>query len=125
MAKAGVISLTETAAVELAEHDVRVNAVCPGNTVTALFAAKPGADEDRLARARKGAVDSQPISRPGEPEDIANLVLFLASDESEWITGQAHVIDGGLTLGRAWRDQPQWMREHHPIRLYRPPTSED
>jgi NAD(P)-dependent dehydrogenase (short-subunit alcohol dehydrogenase family) len=122
VAKAAVISLTQSTALELAEHNVRVNAVCPGYTITPLFAGSASASEERLSKARDRTAMAQPLHRAGDPADIANLVLFLASDESSWVTGQAHVVDGGLIAGPAWRDQPRMMREPHPIRLHRPPA---
>lgn len=121
VAKAGVIAMTQTTALELAEHDVRVNAVCPGFTVTALAVGKPGADGDRLDQMREQSAQSQPIPRVGEADDLANMVLFLASDESAWITGQAHVVDGGLMAGKPWRRQPKAFREEKPIKIYRQP----
>ena len=117
-----MISLTQTTALELAEHNVRVNAVCPGYTITPLYAGRADASDERLGKARERSAESQPLKRAGEPTDIANLVLFLASDESTWVTGQAHVVDGGLIAGPAWRDQPRVMREPHAIRLHRPPA---
>ncbi len=121
VAKAAVIALTQTTALELAEHDIRVNAVCPGFTVTALAVGKPGADEDRKDDMRERAAGSQPLQRVGEADDLANMVLFLASDESAWITGQAHVVDGGLMAGKPWRKQPKSFREPNPIKIYRLP----
>jgi NAD(P)-dependent dehydrogenase (short-subunit alcohol dehydrogenase family) len=64
-------------------------------------------------------VQAQPIERPGEPTDIAEMALFLASDRSTFITGQAFVVDGGFSAGRAWRDQPEWMRVARPFKVYR------
>jgi len=120
VAKAAVISLTQNTAMEMAEHDVRVNAVCPGFTVTALAAGKPGADEDRLDKMRQGVTGAQPIARAGEAADLANMVLFLASDESSWITGQYHVVDGGLVTGKPWRKQPSSFKTTKPFTIYRP-----
>lgn len=123
VAKAGVIMMTKTAALELAEWDVRVNCVCPGYIATGLAAganlSRLGADETarRLDQARERMSHSQPIQRMGEPEEVASLVTFLASDESAWITGTAQVIDGGLTLGKPWRRQPPLVTEHRPLRL--------
>jgi NAD(P)-dependent dehydrogenase (short-subunit alcohol dehydrogenase family) len=127
VAKAGVIHLTRTVANELAEHDVRVNCICPGFIATPLAAGSPvswrGADEAaaRVQRMREAGEGTQPLSRIGEGLDIANAALFLASDESEWITGVDLVVDGGFKLGRPWRKQQSWLREPAPIRLYRPP----
>ena len=122
VAKAGVIMLTKTAALELAEWDVRVNAVCPGYIATPLGAGgsltELGRDaaEQRLATNRERMALSQPIGRMGEAADVAELVAFLASDASSWITGTAQVVDGGLTLGKPWRKQPRNVTEHRPLR---------
>lgn len=93
-AKAGVINLTRSAALENAKHNIRVNCVCPGaiNTRAAQILGKERADEFRRMQAA-----AHPLGRMGEPEEIANTVLFLASDESSFITGAAIVVDGGLT----------------------------
>src|SRR5579875_884286 len=96
VAKAGVIHLTKCAARELGKDNIRVNCICPGGIVTPmLFGRAPGGEElvgKFLARA-------QPLARAGQPEDVAAMALFLASDESAWITGAAMVVDGGLTTG--------------------------
>ncbi len=89
-AKAGVISLTECAAAELGKDRIRVNCICPGGINTPIMGRPTAESEASLAHA-------QPIQRAGHPEDIANMALFLASDESEWITGTAMVVDGGFT----------------------------
>jgi len=121
VAKAGVIMLTKTAALELADWDVRVNAVCPGYVATPLTAGgtitQLGRDttEERMAKGRERMAMSQPIGRMGEATDIAELVTFLASDASSWITGTAQVIDGGLTLGKPWRKQPRNVTEQRPL----------
>ena len=121
VAKAGVIMLTKTAALELADWQVRVNAVCPGYVATPLAAGgtltQLGREttEERLATNRERMAMSQPIGRMGEAADIATLVTFLASDASSWITGTAQVIDGGLTLGKPWRKQPRGVTEHRPL----------
>ena len=126
VAKAGVISMTESAALELAEYGVRVNAICPGYIATQLAAGRAlsevSADEskERLDRARDMIGQSQPIARMGEPEDVASVAVFLASDESAWMTGTSQVIDGGLTLGKPWRKQIPQMTENRPIRMYNP-----
>ncbi len=126
VAKAGVIMLTKTAALELAEHHVRVNCICPGYITTQLTAGRALSEVDeteadrRRGRARERMADTQPLDRAGEPEDIANMALFLASDESQWITGQEHVVDGGLLLGRPWRKLSPIITEPAPIRMYKP-----
>ena len=126
VAKAGVVMLTKTAAIELAEHDVRVNAVCPGYIATPLAAGRPLAEheadsvERALGRLRERTQGNQPLARSGEAEDIANMVTFLASDDSAWVTGQAMVVDGGLLAGKPWRDLPAWITSQRDIDLYRP-----
>ena len=93
-AKAGVINLTRSAALENAKHNIRVNCVCPGaiNTRVAQILSKERADEFRRLQG-----EAHPLGRMGEPEEIANTVLFLASDEASFITGAAIVVDGGIT----------------------------
>ncbi|HKV55372.1 MAG TPA: glucose 1-dehydrogenase [Candidatus Binataceae bacterium] len=88
-AKAGVINLTHCAAVELAKDKIRVNCICPGGIHTPIGGTMSSRGEEVLA-------NSQPIRRAGQPEDIANMALFLASDESAWITGTAMLVDGGF-----------------------------
>ena len=97
-AKGGVIALTRAAAMELAGSHVRVNCICPGGIVTPIIYQSPllGADIDPdTLRAVLGA--AHPIPRAGEPEDIAAAALWLASDESSFVTGQAIAVDGGLS----------------------------
>ena len=89
-AKAAVVNLTKTTAEELAPHGIRVNAICPGIIFTPLM---HGGDE---AQAEEVVRDVQPLPVRGEPRDVADLALFLASGESRFVTGQEHIIDGGL-----------------------------
>jgi meso-butanediol dehydrogenase/(S,S)-butanediol dehydrogenase/diacetyl reductase len=93
-AKAGVINLTRSAALENARFKIRVNCVCPGaiNTRAPELLGKDRADEFRRIQ---GA--AHPIGRMGEADEIASAVLFLASDDASFITGEAVVADGGLT----------------------------
>jgi meso-butanediol dehydrogenase/(S,S)-butanediol dehydrogenase/diacetyl reductase len=90
--KAGLIELTRSMALELAPA-IRVNAICPGWILTPMQEAEY-TPEMRQAFARK-----VPLQRLGQPEDVAALFAFLASDDAGWITGQCFVIDGGETTG--------------------------
>src|SRR5262245_49040354 len=93
-AKAGVINLTRSAAIENARHHIRVNCVCPGfiDTRATQILGRERADELRRVYA-----EAHPIGRVGRADEIASTVLFLASDEASFITGAAIVADGGLT----------------------------
>ncbi len=92
-AKAGVINLTRAAALENAKHKIRVNCVCPGGINTRV-AEVLGGDHAEEFRRTMGAI--HPVGRMGEPEEIANTVTFLASDEASFITGASFVVDGGV-----------------------------
>lgn len=103
-AKAGVIGLTRQTAVDYGPHGVRVNAICPGtiptDLVTETYRARAGLADSLGADPEEGlrrVVSRYPLRRLGTPEDNANLAVFLASDESAWITGGVHVVDGGLS----------------------------
>lgn len=121
VAKAGVIFLSQTVALELAESKVRVNAICPGFITTPLAAGKgEETTEAQLERFRTRYAGAQPLGRTGEPRDIANAALWLASDDSEWVTGQALVVDGGLITGTPWREQGRQFTQSSPITVYRP-----
>ena len=98
--KGSVISLTRTAAQQLARHNINVNAICPGTTVTALSEAnvalrarEEGLSVDDMKRRRNAAI---PLGRPNEPEDVAALAVFLASPGARNITGQSLNVDGGI-----------------------------
>jgi NAD(P)-dependent dehydrogenase (short-subunit alcohol dehydrogenase family) len=96
VAKAGIIHLTKCAAEELGKDLIRVNCICPGGIVTPLlFSHVPGGADT----VRHFLDNIQPLPRAGEPEDVAAMALFLASDDARWITGTAMVVDGGLTTG--------------------------
>jgi NAD(P)-dependent dehydrogenase (short-subunit alcohol dehydrogenase family) len=122
-AKAAVIQLTRSAALELAEDGVRVNCICPGFIATPLAANTVGKPPEAVERIKPAMASSQPIARAGEPDDIAQAALFLASDASSFVTGQALVVDGGFSAGRRWSEQPEFFRRHRPIRVYRPEGS--
>jgi len=116
-AKAGVVNFTKCAAIELGEHLVRVNCICPGNIPTDMgtFATPaPGmtqADADRMQKAiRDVRMGWQPFKRQGRPIDIAQTALFLGSDRSQQMTGQILTVDGGASLGDS-RSQIQEILE--------------
>jgi NAD(P)-dependent dehydrogenase (short-subunit alcohol dehydrogenase family) len=90
-AKAGVINLSMSTAVELAKDKIRVNAICPGGIATPLVS---GGNDPKMLETYFETVQPLPIA--GKPEHIAAAALFLASDESAFVTGQALVVDGGL-----------------------------
>lgn len=90
-AKAAVVSLTRTTAVELAKHKIRVNAICPGFILTPL------ADGGRPEKARVTFAAAQPWPECGSGEDIAGVALFLASEDSRFVTGDYILVDGGMT----------------------------
>jgi NAD(P)-dependent dehydrogenase (short-subunit alcohol dehydrogenase family) len=100
--KGAVLGLTRIAALQLARHDINVNAICPGPTVTALSEAnlqararEEGVAVEEMARRRNSAI---PLGRPNDPEDVAALAVFLASTGARNITGQSFNVDGGLIL---------------------------
>jgi len=95
--KGGIIALTKTLARELASKGVRLNTVCPGLTETNMLTEfmKGAGNPDKLAEAYRRAI---PIGRLGKPEDIAGAILFLASDDADFITGQTLSVSGGLTM---------------------------
>ncbi|NWH08147.1 MAG: SDR family oxidoreductase [Alphaproteobacteria bacterium] len=103
VAKAAIIHLTRVAAVQLAPWNIRVNCVCPGAIATAIFGRALGQATqlaDQTARQLETAMEGvQPLRRSGLPEDIAEGVIYLASDAAKFVTGHALVIDGGLTCG--------------------------
>ena len=97
-AKGGVVQLTRVAAIEYAEHGIRVNAILPGGVLTPLVYANPALAQPldpQIVEAQLAHV--QPIRRAGQPTDIANAALWLASDESSFVTGASIVVDGGWT----------------------------
>jgi 2-hydroxycyclohexanecarboxyl-CoA dehydrogenase len=91
-AKGGIIAFTKSLAREMARHQVRINCVCPGPTDTALFASFAG------PKLREALTRAIPFRRLGQPDDVANVVAFLASDEASFITGQTVSVSGGLTM---------------------------
>jgi NAD(P)-dependent dehydrogenase (short-subunit alcohol dehydrogenase family) len=107
-AKAGLINLTQTLALELAERGIRVNAVSPGPVATEAYREVLGVDDklDELAR-------TIPLGRMGTPDDIAAMVLFLCSPASSWITGEHHLVAGGRTQ-RSYQYRPKTSQQESP-----------
>jgi NAD(P)-dependent dehydrogenase (short-subunit alcohol dehydrogenase family) len=98
--KGSVISLTRTASQQLARHNINVNAICPGTTVTALSEANvavrardEGVSVEEMTKRRNAAI---PLGRPNDPEDVAALAVFLVSPGARNITGQSLNVDGGI-----------------------------
>ncbi|HZO82685.1 MAG TPA: glucose 1-dehydrogenase [Candidatus Binataceae bacterium] len=99
-AKAGVIMLTKSLAMDYAEYGVRVNCVCPGTIETPLSdTAYENLSEERRERARRMVAAMHLLGRTGRPEEIASVALFLCSQDASFITGQAVVVDGGYSAG--------------------------
>ncbi|MBJ7262817.1 MAG: SDR family oxidoreductase [Burkholderiaceae bacterium] len=91
-AKAGIVGLTRTAALEGARRGILVNAVAPGIVETAILADVP-------AKVRDGWLAKMPLKRTAQPEEIASVIAFLASEDASYMTGQTLVVDGGATTG--------------------------
>jgi 2-keto-3-deoxy-L-fuconate dehydrogenase len=100
--KAAVIGLTKSVAAEFIEQGIRCNVVCPGTIASPSLDERIAAVSEQSGRSRdqvrQDFVARQPMGRLGTAEEVAGLVLFLASDESSYITGQAHLVDGGMAL---------------------------
>jgi NAD(P)-dependent dehydrogenase (short-subunit alcohol dehydrogenase family) len=95
VAKAGVIELTRTMAVELAQHGITVNAIAPAQIDTRLTRGLP-------EEARRRRVERIPMGRFGEAEEVARAALFLASDDASYVTGHTLAVDGGYLAGGLW-----------------------
>lgn len=93
--KAGVINLTKNMAVKYGEFGIRVNCICPGTIRTPIWQARIERDPQVFERLAKW----YPLGRVGEPDDVANAALFLASDDAAWISGTILNVDGGLLAG--------------------------
>lgn len=95
--KGGIIAFTKTIARECANHNIRVNTVCPGPTDTALLQSF-GGDGEYGKKLYEGLKRAIPLKRLGKPEDVAGIVVFLSSPEAGFITGQTISVSGGLTM---------------------------
>jgi NAD(P)-dependent dehydrogenase (short-subunit alcohol dehydrogenase family) len=108
-AKAAIIHLTRSVANELGESGIRVNCICPGFIVTPIFLGGLQLPAEQMEQALAGiagfAAHAQPIQRAGQPADIAEAMLWLASDASSFVTGHALLVDGGLTTGTLWSER--------------------
>src|SRR3990167_4571443 len=104
VAKAGVLHLSKVAATDLAQYGIRVNAICPGFINTNIFTASLEVPGELKTQANEViaqmSANAQPVARGGQPDDIANAVAYLASEESSFMTGTHLLVDGGLTIGQ-------------------------
>ncbi|MBJ20838.1 MAG: glucose 1-dehydrogenase [bacterium] len=108
MAKAAVIHLTRTVAIEMGEHHVRVNSISPGFIATPMMLGdqppEATVSAEAMSRLETQLAASTPIPRSGYPEDIAHAALYLASDQSSFVNGLDLVVDGGATRGQRWSE---------------------
>ena len=95
--KAAVIGLTKSIAADYVAQGIRANAICPGTVDTPSLADRMQATGD-VTEARKNFISRQPMGRLGTPEEIANIAIYLASDESKFMTGQTISVDGGISI---------------------------
>ena len=100
--KAAIIGLTKAVAADFIRQGIRVNAICPGTiespSLEGRIRDRSQATGKSLAEIEKAFIERQPMGRLGKPEEVAALAVFLASDEASYITGQAHLVDGGMAL---------------------------
>ena len=101
MAKHGVVGITKSAASEFSQSGVRVNAVAPAGTVTALTSDVVAGDPDALEATTQALAAGSPLGFAAMPIDIANAILYLSSDEARFVTGHTLTVDAGMTTGRA------------------------
>ena len=118
--KAAVVHLSKVTAMSVADDSIRVNAICPGYIATPLSTNTVGRPDSLIEGRIEGMEHQQPIQRVGRPDDIAEMALYLASDRSSFITGQALVVDGGATTGVFWQDQKEVYKTYYPIKVYNP-----
>ena len=118
--KAAVVHLSKVTAMSVADDSIRVNAICPGYIATPLSTNTVGRPDSLIKDRIEGMEHQQPIPRVGRPDDIAEMALYLASDRSSFITGQALVVDGGATTGVFWQDQKEVYKTYYPIKVYNP-----
>ncbi len=119
-AKASVLHLSKVAAISVADSSIRINTICPGYIATPLSTNTVGKPDKLIEEQLDGEPFPQPIPRVGRPSDIAEMALFLASDRSTFITGQAIIVDGGAASGVFWENQSNLYKNYRPIRVYNP-----
>ncbi len=112
--------MTKAVAMQLGQDSIRVNCICPGAIATPLSANTVGRPDALIEERLSDYAGLQPIPRAGLPDDIAQMALFLASDRSTFVTGQAIVVDGGGATGVMWDNQKAAYKTHRPIRVYNP-----
>jgi NAD(P)-dependent dehydrogenase (short-subunit alcohol dehydrogenase family) len=114
-AKAAVIHLTKSVAKELGDSNVRVNCICPGFIATPIFGKSHGlatqVADQTVEPVKDWLAQVQPIPRAGLPQDVANAALWLASDESTFVSGHALVVDGALLAGRRSADRQKFRED--------------
>ncbi|OBK93794.1 SDR family NAD(P)-dependent oxidoreductase [Mycobacterium sp. 1165178.9] len=108
--KAAVIQFTKAAAIELANHEIRVNAIAPGNIPTPILGKSgAGMDPEQLkqfeARIRETMREDRPLKREGTPDDVAEAALYFATDRSRYVTGTVLPVDGGTVAGKPIRSK--------------------
>ena len=118
--KAAVVHLSKVTAMSVADDSIRVNAICPGYIATPLSTNTVGRPDSLIEGRIEGMEHQQPIPRVGRPDDIAEMALYLASDRSSFITGQALVVDGGATTGVFWQAQKAVFKTYYPIKVDNP-----
>ena len=118
--KAAVVHLSKVTAMSVANDSIRVNAICPGYIATPLSTNTVGRPDSLIEGRIEGMEHQQPIPRVGRPDDIAEMALYLASDRSSFITGQALIVDGGATTGVFWQDQKEVYKTYYPVKVYNP-----
>jgi 2-keto-3-deoxy-L-fuconate dehydrogenase len=100
--KAAIIGLTKAVAADFIRQGIRANAICPGTiespSLEGRIKERSQATGKSLAEVERAFVERQPMGRLGKPQEVAALAVFLASDEASYITGQAHLVDGGMAL---------------------------
>jgi len=115
-AKAAVVHLTRSVAMDVGESGIRVNCICPGWIATPILGKSVGLSQEAAEKTMddvKNVLSGfQPLKRAGLPEDIAQAALWLASDEASFVNGHAMAVDGGISNGRMWS---QFFEETTPL----------